>query len=63
MDFCKKLLEKTGVLFVPGSQSFGEEFKGYVRIGFVNRTDIVQKGLEEVTKFVRKNLDDIDLAV
>ena len=63
VDFCKKLLEKTGVLFVPGSQSFGEEFKGYVRIGFVNRTDIVQKGLEEVTKFVRKNLDDIDLAV
>lgn len=62
VDFCKKLLEKTGVLFVPGSQSFGEEFKGYVRIGFVNQTDIVQKGLEEASKFVRKNLDDVDLA-
>ncbi|OSS43602.1 hypothetical protein B5807_11800 [Epicoccum nigrum] len=62
VDFCKKLLEKTGVLFVPGSQSFGEEFKGYVRIGFVNQTDVVQKGLEEASKFVRKNLDDIDLA-
>jgi len=62
VDFCKKLLEKTGVLFVPGSQSFGEEFKGYVRIGFVNQTDIVQKGLEEATKFIRKNLDDIELA-
>jgi aspartate/methionine/tyrosine aminotransferase len=62
VDFCKKLLEKTGVLFVPGSQSFGEEFKGYVRVGFVNQTDIIQKGLEEASKFVRKNLDDIDLA-
>jgi len=62
VDFCKKLLEKTGVLFVPGSQSFGEEFKGYVRIGYVNQTDVVQKGLEEASKFVRKNFDDIDLA-
>lgn len=62
VDFCKKLLEKTGVLFVPGSHSFGEEFKGYVRVGFVNQTDIIQKGLEEASKFIRKNLDDIDLA-
>lgn len=62
VDFCKKLLEKTGVLFVPGSQSFGEEFKGYVRIGFVNQTDIIQKGLEEASKFVRKNLDEVELA-
>lgn len=62
VDFCKKLLEKTGVLFVPGSQSFGEEFKGYVRVGFVNQTDVVQKGLEEASKFVRKHLDEVDLA-
>ncbi|KAF1933901.1 PLP-dependent transferase [Didymella exigua CBS 183.55] len=62
VDFCKKLLEKTGVLLVPGSQSFGEEFKGYVRVGFVNQTDIIQKGLEEASKFVRKNLDDVNLA-
>lgn len=62
VDFCKKLLEKTGVLFVPGSQSFGEEWKGYVRIGFVNQTDIVRAGLDEATKFIRKNLDDIELA-
>ncbi|KAF1841523.1 PLP-dependent transferase [Cucurbitaria berberidis CBS 394.84] len=62
VNFCKKLLEKTGVLFVPGSQSFGDEWKGYVRIGFVNQTDVVQKGLDEATKFVRKNLDDVDLA-
>ncbi|KAF2856624.1 PLP-dependent transferase, partial [Plenodomus tracheiphilus IPT5] len=62
VDFCKKLLEKTGVLFVPGSEAFGEEWKGYVRIGFVNQTEIVKKGLDEVTRFVRKNLDDVELA-
>ena len=62
VDFCKKLLEKTGVLFVPGSQSFGEEWKGYVRVGFVNQTEIVKDGLDEAARFVRKNLDDVDLA-
>lgn len=62
VDFCKKLLEKTGVLLVPGSQAFGAEWKGYVRIGFVNQTDIVKAGLDEMSKFVRKNLDDVELA-
>lgn len=60
-DFCKKLLEKTGVLIAPGS-CFGEEWKGYVRIGFVNHTNIIEEGLNEMTKFVRKNLDDVELA-
>lgn len=62
VDFCRKLMDKTGVLFVPGSECFGEEFKGYVRIGFVNHTNIVKEGLEKVTQFVRKNLDDVKLA-
>lgn len=62
VDFCRKLLDKTGVLFVPGSLAFGEEWKGYVRIGFVNQTEIVKAGLDEVTKFVRKNLEDVELA-
>ncbi|KAF2691731.1 PLP-dependent transferase [Lentithecium fluviatile CBS 122367] len=61
VDFCKKLLEKTGVLFVPGSECFGEEFKGYVRIGFVNHTEGVKEGLEKVTQFVRRNIDDVEL--
>jgi aspartate/methionine/tyrosine aminotransferase len=62
VDFCKKLLESTGVMFVPGSTCFGEEFKGYVRIGFVNRTDVVKEGLDAAAKFIRKNLDDVKLA-
>lgn len=61
VDFCKKLLEKTGVLVAPGT-SFGDEWKGYVRIGFVNQTEIVEKGLAEMTKFIRKNLEDVDFA-
>ncbi|EUC38814.1 hypothetical protein COCCADRAFT_21850 [Bipolaris zeicola 26-R-13] len=62
VDFCKKLLEATGVMFVPGSTCFGEEFKGYVRIGFVNQTDVVKEGLDAATKFIRKNFDDVELA-
>jgi len=62
VDFCKKLLDATGVLFVPGSMCFGQEWKGYVRIGFVNQTDVVQEGLDAVTKFVRKQLDEVALA-
>ncbi|KAL5421439.1 hypothetical protein PMIN04_005599 [Paraphaeosphaeria minitans] len=62
VDFCEKLLEKTGVMFVPGSDCFGEEFKGYVRIGYVNHTEGVKEGLDKVTQFVRRNLDDVKLA-
>ncbi|KAH7127013.1 pyridoxal phosphate-dependent transferase [Dendryphion nanum] len=62
VDFCEKLLEQTGVLFVPGSECFGAEFKGYVRIGYVNHTDTIKEGLDKVTRFVRKNLDDVRLA-
>jgi aspartate/methionine/tyrosine aminotransferase len=61
VDFCTKLLEKTGVMFTPGS-CFGEEWKGYVRVGFVNDTEVVEKGLGEATKFVRKSLEDVELA-
>jgi aspartate/methionine/tyrosine aminotransferase len=61
VDFCKKLLAKTGVLFTPGT-CFGEEWQGYVRIGFVNHTELIEQGLNETTKFIRKNLDDVELA-
>ncbi|KAL6703777.1 hypothetical protein ACN47E_009076 [Coniothyrium glycines] len=63
VDFCKKLLEATGVLFVPGSQSFGDEFKGYVRVGYVNQTELIKEGLDAASKFVRKNLEDVELAI
>lgn len=62
VDFCEKLLEKTGVMFVPGSECFGEEFKGYVRIGYVNHTEGVKEGLDKATQFIRRNLEDVKLA-
>jgi aspartate/methionine/tyrosine aminotransferase len=58
---CQTLQEKTGVMFLPGDVGFGEEFKGYVRIGYVNRTEIIKEGLEEARKFMRKEYDDLPL--
>lgn len=60
-EFCKQLQEKTGVMFLPGD-CFGEDFKGYVRIGYVNRTEVVKEGLEQARLFMRKEFDDIPLA-
>lgn len=60
--FCKALQKKVGVMLVPGSLAFGEEFKGYVRIGYVNHTEVVKAGLELMRQFMRKEFDDIPLA-
>ncbi|KAK1817919.1 hypothetical protein LTR12_007671 [Friedmanniomyces endolithicus] len=59
--FCEALQEKTGVMFLPGDVGFGDEWKGYVRIGFVNRTEVVREGLEEVRKFMRREFDEVPL--
>ncbi|KAK4958515.1 hypothetical protein LTR10_004944 [Elasticomyces elasticus] len=59
--FCETLQEKTGVMFLPGDVGFGDEWKGYVRIGYVNRTEVVKEGLEELRKFMRKEYDDLPL--
>ncbi|THY43809.1 PLP-dependent transferase [Aureobasidium pullulans] len=60
-ELCKQLQEKVGVMFLPGD-CFGEEFKGYVRVGYVNRTEIIKEGLEQARLFMRKEFDDIPLA-
>lgn len=62
VEFCKQLHEQTGVMFCPGDKCFGEEFKGYVRMGFVNKTEVLKEGLDEVRKFMRKNFDDLPLS-
>lgn len=43
--FCQQLQEDTGVMLLPGI-CFGEEYKDYVRVGYVNKTDILKDGLE-----------------
>lgn len=60
--FCKTLQDKTGVFMLPGDVGFGDQYKGYVRVGYVNRTEIVKEGLEELRKFMRKEYDDLPLS-
>jgi aspartate/methionine/tyrosine aminotransferase len=59
---CKAAQEKTGVMFLPGNVGFGEQFKGYVRIGYCNQTQIVKEGFEELRKFMRREFDEVPLA-
>lgn len=50
-DFCIALLEKTGVMFTPGSAL---DIEGYVRIGYTNNRDVLIKGLKRVSDFLRE---------
>ncbi|OJD36843.1 aspartate aminotransferase [Diplodia corticola] len=60
-QFCRTLLAETGVLFVPGPESFGERFAGYVRVGFCCETEVLKEGLEKVRVWMKKNYDDVPL--
>ena len=60
--FCTTIQEKTGVMFLPGDDGFGEEFQGYVRIGYVNHTETLIKGLEDLKRFMKKEFEDLPLA-
>ncbi|KAJ5202074.1 uncharacterized protein N7498_006737 [Penicillium cinerascens] len=61
VTFCEMLLERTGVMFVPGSLCFGggEEFQGYVRIGFVCETEVLEKGLEALRTFMEDDYEEV----
>ena len=54
-EFCIEVIEKIKVMFLPGSKCFGEDFKGYVRIGFVCETEVLQQALEKLGAYVREN--------
>lgn len=62
VEFCKILQETTGVMFCPGSRCFGEEFKGYVRIGFVCESKVLTEGLAELKGFLRDRYQNVPLA-
>ncbi len=49
-EFCVSLLEKTGVMLVPGSAF---DVEGYVRIGFANNYKTLTAGLAKVSDFMR----------
>lgn len=49
-QFCVSLLEKTGVMFTPGSAL---DVEGYVRIGYTNNREVLVAGLAKVSEFLR----------
>lgn len=52
-DFCRRLLNETGAFLVPGS-AFGPEFEGWARIGFACDSEVLRKGLDCISAFLRK---------
>ncbi|KAJ5090945.1 hypothetical protein N7532_009629 [Penicillium argentinense] len=59
--FCEMLQEKSGVMLVPGSLCFGggEDFHGYVRIGYVCETEVLEKGLEALGQFMEDEYEGV----
>ncbi|GAP92130.2 putative aminotransferase class I and II [Rosellinia necatrix] len=57
--FCKDVLEKTKVMFLPGARCFGDghSFHGYVRIGYVSSTDVLREALEKLGAYVAEHLN------
>ena len=51
-DFCKELIEKTGVVFCPGS-SFGDSGEGYVRISMIHDKEKTDEALKRIEQFLQ----------
>lgn len=62
--FCERLMEDTGVMLVPGSKCFGDgqDFKGFVRVGFCCETNVLEEGLEKMKLFMKKGYRTVPLA-
>ncbi|KAM0554910.1 hypothetical protein ACHAPJ_006646 [Fusarium lateritium] len=58
IELCLDLLNKVKILVVAGSHCFGgdEDFKGYVRMGYVCETDVLVAGLKELGAYIDKYL-------
>jgi aspartate/methionine/tyrosine aminotransferase len=61
-ELCRQLVEEAGVLLVPGDVAFGGEFKGFVRVGFVCDTGVLQAGLAAVEEWMKLHYDSLPLA-
>ncbi len=62
--FCETLMEETGVMLVPGSRCFGggSEFNGFVRFGFCRETEVLEEGLDKLSKFMKAAYKRLPLA-
>jgi aspartate/methionine/tyrosine aminotransferase len=56
VKFCIDVIEKTKVMFLPGSKCFGEDFRGFVRIGFVCETAVLEEALQKLGAYIREHL-------
>ena len=56
--FAIDVLEKTKVMFLPGSKCFGhgKDFKGFIRLGYVCETEVLKEGLEKLSSYVKSNI-------
>jgi len=53
-DLAERLLSEAGVACLPGT-AFGSSGEGYLRISFANSVENIQKALERIDAWVRKN--------
>jgi len=53
-EFCVDLLQKTGVMMMPGDAF---DMEGYVRIGYSNSTDVLRAGLEKLSTYLTELSD------
>jgi aspartate/methionine/tyrosine aminotransferase len=56
VQFSIDVINNIKVMFAPGSRCFGEEFTGYVRIGFCAETEVLRESLDRLGAYVRENL-------
>lgn len=56
---CKDVREKCGVLMVPGTSCFGEEWVGHVRVGYVCETEVLRESLKRLDGYMREEYRDL----
>lgn len=62
--FCQQLFEKNGVMLAPGNRCFGDgnDFKGYVRVGYVPERQVLVDGLKALREFMDNGFEAVPLA-
>ncbi|KAK8061898.1 hypothetical protein PG994_008264 [Apiospora phragmitis] len=55
VHFCRDVLARTQVMLVPGSKCFGhgDAFRGYVRMGYVCETAVLEEALTRLDGYIR----------
>lgn len=62
VELCERLFAATGVLIVPGSSCFGDDFAGFVRVGYACETDVLTLALEKWKAWMKRHFHDVPLA-